>query len=188
MVEVPNKNYYLAETEVTNHTYSLVMGTKKDDLEPVSNITWQDAIIFCNKLSQLMGLKPVYTYKGKTDLYMVLPGDTKDIVEDSSADGFRLPTEREWNTAASDGKFSSHLYKSDVEKNSWNLENSDKKKHPVAQKAPNAWGFYDMQGNVSEWIWDGISIGNVKERYYMGGNYENWSNFHNESHPPLELA
>ncbi len=141
--------FQISETEITQGRYKGVVGSNPstftgDDNLPVTNVGANDALKFCNMLSKTAGFEPCYDEKtGKCDL---------------SKNGFRLPTEAEWEYACRAGT-QTHFYngntESDLDKAGWYLGNSDEKPHPVAQKEPNAWGLYDMHGNVYEYCYDG---------------------------------
>ncbi len=114
---------------------------KGDDL-PVEQITWVNAAKFCNARSKLAGLKPCY--------------NVNDASCDFTADGYRLPTEAEWEYACRAGSDDDYSFGNENRLNDygWYMDNSAKKTHPVGQKLPNAWGLYDMHGNVAEWCND----------------------------------
>ena len=142
---------------------------------PVEMVSWYDAIVYCNLLSIKEGLTPCYTIKGSTDpaAWGTSPrltsaedyDDWKSVTCNFDADGYRLPTEAEWEYAArggkagiSDGtwsyKYSGSTTPYDV---AWYYNNSDNKTHEVGKKQSNSLGLYDMSGNVWEWCWDWFS-------------------------------
>jgi len=111
---------------------------------PVERVRWRDAKQYCNERSLVEGLKPCYNEK------------SADWDCDRSANGYRLPTEAEWEYACRAGTESPYDFGAPdkLRQYAWFADNSDKRTHPTGQKKPNRWGLYDMYGNVSEWCED----------------------------------
>ena len=192
------KSFLLGETEITQELYQAVMGVenssyfKDNPRNPVGMVSWYDALIFCNKLSDVFELGRYYTIGNAqeiTDDY----GNTNthypvEMNEDSK--GFRLPTEWEWEYAAKADTQLLYSGSNDLNEVGWYGNNSNTT-HPVKQKKPNAWGFYDMSGNVKEWCenkYDPMEMEISADRVYRGGSRWSYgSNLHSayrDGHSP----
>ena len=133
--------------EVTQEEYERVVGDNPSkviaETNPVEQVRWSDAVRYCNERSRLEGLEPVYdlkTWKGNFE-----------------ANGYRLPTEAEWEYAARAGTGTSWSFGSAPAKLTafaWFKKTARGKPRPVAQRKPNPWGLHDMHGNVWEWCND----------------------------------
>jgi sulfatase modifying factor 1 len=112
--------------------------------KPVERVRWRDAKQYCNERSLLEGLRPCYNEK------------TVDWDCDDSANGYRLPTEAEWEYACRAGTAGPYEFgpPEKLRQHAWFAANAGQKTHPVGQKKPNRWGLYDMHGNISEWCED----------------------------------
>jgi formylglycine-generating enzyme required for sulfatase activity len=160
MHKVTLNAYYIDKTEVTQKDYKSLMGINPsvftgDDMCPVENVSWYDALLYCNARSAHYGLEQVYRYTGKKGK----PGEAceglENLVIDYSIKGFRLPTEAEWECACRAGTTTRYYWGDKYDESYlWCEENSGGKSHPVATKKPNAWGLYDMSGNMQEWCND----------------------------------
>ena len=171
MVKIPNRNFEMLKTEVTQNLYQAVMGENPSKFKgidnPVEMVSWYDAIIFCNKLSERCGCNPVYAVDGNTNIaeWGYKPDE---VTQNESANGFRLPTRDEWEYAAKGGRNYKYAGSDNLDEVGWYWDNCGKTTHPVAQKKPNGYGLYDMSGNVSEWGWD---ADRRDERVMCGGGW-----------------
>jgi formylglycine-generating enzyme required for sulfatase activity len=167
-----SKSFYLGQFEVAQDVYEEVMGTNPSSIKgsqhPVETLSWEDAVTFCEKLSEL----PEEKAAGRV---------------------YRLPTEAEWEYACQAGGETAYSFGDSAKllpDHAWFAENSQDKHHPAGEKKPNSWGLYDMHGNVYEWCADwfgdyssGAAIDPTgpsrgSERVIRGGNWV----FANESH------
>lgn len=163
-----SRSYLVSKYEVRNMEWNMIMprspSWSQQDSLPVENVTWFEAVDFCNRLSLRSGLVPAYSIRGDTVQCFF------------SASGYRLPTEAEWEYFARAGtstefysgnpnSFYSACLDSDtlervVDEIGWYCLNSQSSSHASGQKKPNAFGLYDVIGNVGEWCWD-----------WLDGNY-----------------
>ena len=156
-------SYYIATTEVTQELYKEVVGSlpkqdKVKDSLPVVNVSWYDAVLFCNELSKLVGLDTVYSYKSVGDENFL-----EDLKIDYSVEGIRLPTEIEWEVAAHGGVYESAYYWGTEPASNYAYYGQTKGPTEVAQFIPNAYGLYDMAGNVAEWVNDWYASYSTKD-------------------------
>ncbi|BCB73793.1 hypothetical protein Pflav_002030 [Phytohabitans flavus] len=177
--------FLLASLPVTQAEYAEVTGAHPSaagpgDRLPVESVSWWDAARFCNALSTRDGLAPAYR----------LLGD--DEVEwDGEAEGYRLPTEAEWEHACHAGTTGPRY--GELDEIAWYRDNSDGRVREVGGKRPNAWGLHDMLGDVWEWCWD-VYDPEVYGTYRVlkGGGWfdEHWScrtSVRRRSHPTLRI-
>ncbi len=142
---VPVQPFAISPFVVTNEQYQLfardLIVNEQDRKKPVVEVSWQDAIAYCNFLSEQTGLTNCY-----------LSDANGLVVCNWTVNGYRLPTEAEWELACRAG--STEVRYGDLNDIAWYEENADSSLHEVGIKQPNNYGLYDMIGNVWEWCWD----------------------------------
>ena len=192
-VKIPDKNINMLQTEVTQYIYEIVMGENPSyfdrnpaegelqEKRPVEDVSFYDAIYFCNKLSTMFGLVPVYSVDGITDVTKWKTDVTKwkyvphegyrlegKIEQNLNANGYRLPTVEEWRYAARGGEDFEYAGSNNIDEVAWHKGNSNDETHEVGKKKANKYGLYDMTGNVWEQCWD-MADSYWGLRYYCGG-------------------
>lgn len=154
-------DFYLGRYEVTQNEYQALMGANPSNFQggdlPVENVTWHEAVAYCNVRSLKEGLIPVYEITG--------PENDRSAVWNRGANGYRLPTEAEWEHAARAGTVSPFNTGDNVTTDQANYYSTypygnyprgeyRSRTVPVGSLAANAWGLHEMRGNVWEWCWD----------------------------------
>lgn len=193
-------SFYISPFEVTQGLWHAVMkGTisnqralmkpagrlrGKGRTHPMYFVSWYEAIEFCNKLSKMNKLDPCYS------------GSGEDIICDFEANGYRLPTEAEWEYAARGGQQSkgyTYAGSNSLDLVAWYNGNSSLKSQQAGLKAPNELGLYDLSGNVYEWCWDRFSkysseaqidpvgSGTMEYRVFRGGSWSHGAEYSRNS-------
>ena len=160
-------NFWIDTTEVTQGEYFAITGIQPvapgsssgaGDNFPVYNVSWYDAVLFCNAKSVRMGLDTVYSYFSLKRLASGSVYDLTGLMIHYDRGGIRLPTEAEWEFTAREGTstipFPHLANKTQALASAWYDSNASGQAHPVAQLRPNAFGVYDLEGNVFEWTGD----------------------------------
>jgi len=167
-----NESLSISKNLITQVVYRSIMGNNpscfEGDLLPVENISFHEAVIFCNKLSKKEGYEEVYKI------------NDKDIIWNKQAKGYRLPFEIEWEYALG---YDITEIQNNIDALAWYCNNSDNKTHDVGLKKKNRYGLFDLLGNVWEWCFDnykknppqGIVLENDNRlRVLRGGSFANF--------------
>ena len=177
--------FRLGRFQVTQALYEQLTGERPGSAHgdglPVEGVSWWDAVRFCNALSERAGFTPAYRF----------PAGDETVEWDRSADGYRLPTEAEWEHACRSGTTGPRY--GPLDEIAWHRANSQDRLHEVGGRQPNPWGLYDMLGNVWEWCWD-LYDPDVYGTYRVlrGGGWfdEHWScraSVRRRSHPTFQV-
>ncbi len=170
------KSFWIGKYEVTQELYESVMNKNpsyfKGNRLPVEQVSWFNAVEFCNRLSVRAGLRQYYTIdKNRDDPENTNSGTRWGVTINSEADGFRLPTLVEWGVAARGGSNGKYFWGDEMNGDyCWYRDNSGGKTHPVGTRKPNYAGVYDISGNVSEWCFDWHPLYNGLNRVVRDGH------------------
>jgi len=167
-------NYYMDKHEITQKQYCRIMNSSNPamtyeshgvgDSLPVYNVSWYDAVLFCNARSKAEGYDTVYSYTAVCNSTQSCPYVLENLTIHYDRLGYRLPTEAEWEYACRAGSSSDYSWGSSISDSSgagshaWYSANASGTCHAVGTKDTNAFGLYDMSGNVSEWVSDWLAL------------------------------
>ncbi len=161
--------FYAMKYPVTQQLYHFVMHEEEGAFHrknlPVTEVSWIDSIVFCNRLSRMLGRTECYT----------ITNESENTGLNKEADGFRLLTDAEWQYACKAGT-TGYRYGS-IDQIAWYQDNSNGSAQQVGQLLPNPWGLYDMLGNVWEWCWDLYDTNRYGNyRVFRGGSWAEVAN------------
>ena len=154
--------------------------------QPVTCVSWRDAVVWCNAASEKAGLTPVYEYDGsvlrEAENYLSFGTNTENTSNErngkaenstvkADANGYRLPTISEWESAAKSGSNYKYSGSDDIDSVAWYSVNSEEKTHDVGMKPANGYGLHDMSGNVWEWCQNSW-MSDPSYLYYIGGGWD----------------
>lgn len=188
-----SRGFWIGVYPCTQDLYESVMGKNPSHFKglkrPVEKVSWCDAILFCNKLSELEGLESCYEIPSALEKACIAQSESLDDTVDELSQqvqwqmnkkGYRLPTEAEWEYCARAGQNTIYSGSDQLDEVAWHKENSRGKTHPVGEKKANGFGLYDMTGNVWEWIFDcgwrdykGSVTDPLSSKEDLGGHYRN---------------
>jgi formylglycine-generating enzyme required for sulfatase activity len=179
-----SRGFLLGQTPLTQDLYEVVQSFNPSQYKypnhPVERVSWLDVVRWCNALSEKQGLKPAYELNE-------LENGKAHVIWNQLSDGYRLPTEAEWEYAARAGSNFTYAGSNRPDEVAWfgaSRRREGQKTYRVGQKQANNWDFYDMSGNVWEWCWEDMRgyqatdvnnpVGTVETNYRVcrgGSNY-----------------